>query len=84
MFVIENIGKSKLNFKAVMQPYRNPSKYEQVSTKIMQQGPPRMAEMTDRELIKEQFYLSRFLHHLTGNSNLPTLPNSDVLYSIKD
>lgn len=39
--------------------------------------------MTDRELLKEQFYLKQFLFHLQSSPNLPTLSNPELLTNIQ-
>lgn len=38
--------------------------------------------MSDREILKEQFYMKQFLYHLQSSSNLPTLSNPELLSNI--
>ncbi len=54
-------------------------KISQKSVNSKSIGPPPAQLMNPKELIKEQFYLERFLHHLQANSNMPTLPDQSVL-----
>ena len=58
-------------------------KFAQVSNNKSKSVPPAIYEMTDRELLKEQFYLSRFLKTLESNTNMPTLPDPSLLEAIK-
>lgn len=39
-------------------------------------------QMSDREVLKEQFYIKQFLFHLQSSSNLPTLSNPELLSNI--
>lgn len=43
------------------------------------EGPPQTASLSGKELIKEHFYLSKFLQQLGATTNIPTLPDTESL-----
>ena len=46
-------------------------------------GPLPSVVLSERDLLKEHFYLERFIKLLESSSNMPTLPDASLLVAIK-
>lgn len=69
--------------KATSQIVYSPSGFHQNSHYIKATEPLKGRDLNDRELLKEQFYLSRFLRIMEANTAVPTLPDPSLLQAIK-
>lgn len=69
--------------KAINQIVYSPQSFSQTGIYPKPTQPPSPMDLNGKELLKEQFYLNRFIRILPANTTMPTLPDQVLLQAIK-